>query len=145
MYADVISKPLYQILSDLTQEPRVEVALPLAVKDWVRLKLKETREQQEAFQKRYEMDFATFKQAWEQCQIADRHSYEVESDYWEWEAAISDENGCRRCSRACHDLHEFEQDVFAIALSSPICDIPAVRRLTPTSISIRITLPTVDS
>ena len=37
MYTDVISKPLYQILSDLTQESRLEVALPLAIKDWVRL------------------------------------------------------------------------------------------------------------
>ena len=95
MYASVISKPLYQILSDLTQEPRVEVALPLAVKDWVRLKLKETREQQEAFQKRYQMDFTAFKQAWEQGHIADKHSYEVESDYWAWEATVSDEERLR--------------------------------------------------
>jgi hypothetical protein len=91
MYADVISKPLYQILSDLTQEPRLEVALPLAVKDWIRLKLKETREQQEAFQQRYGMDFAAFKQAWEQGRIADKHSYAVERDYWEWESKVSDE------------------------------------------------------
>ena len=35
-------------------------------------------------------------------------------------------------------LLEFQQDVFAAALSSPICDIPAICSLTPTSISIRI-------
>jgi hypothetical protein len=35
-------------------------------------------------------------------------------------------------------LLEFEHGVFAAALSSPICDIPAVRRVTPTSISMRI-------
>jgi hypothetical protein len=35
-------------------------------------------------------------------------------------------------------LLEFERDAFAAALASPICDIPAVRRLTPTSISMRI-------
>jgi hypothetical protein len=47
MVTDVISKPLHQVLSDLTQEARLEVALPLAIKDWVRLKLKEARELRE--------------------------------------------------------------------------------------------------
>jgi hypothetical protein len=91
MYTDVISKPMYRILSDLTREPRLEVALPLAIKDLVRLKLKETREQKQAFEQRYKMDFATFKQAWNEGDIPDKHSYEVERDYWEWEAAVTDE------------------------------------------------------
>jgi hypothetical protein len=91
MYTDAISKPMYQILSDLTRESRLEVALPLAIKDLIRLKLKETREQKQAFEQRYKMDFPTFKQAWNEGHIADKHSYEVEHDYWEWEAAITDE------------------------------------------------------
>lgn len=95
MALDVISKPIYRILSDLTQEPRVEVALPLAIKDWVRLKLKETREQREAFEQRYGTDFLAFKQAWQGGRIADQHSYEVERDYWEWEATITDEERLR--------------------------------------------------
>ena len=45
MVTDVISKSIYEILCELTQESRVEVALPLAIKDWVRLKLKETQVQ----------------------------------------------------------------------------------------------------
>jgi hypothetical protein len=96
MVLDVISKPIYRILSDLTQESRVEVALPLAIKDWVRLKLKETREQREAFEQRYGMDFPTFKQAWQEGRIADQHSYEVERDYWEWEATVTDEERLRQ-------------------------------------------------
>jgi hypothetical protein len=40
MVMEIISKPVYRVLSDLTQESRVEVALPLAVKDWIRLRLK---------------------------------------------------------------------------------------------------------
>ena len=35
-------------------------------------------------------------------------------------------------------LAEFEQQIFEVALNSPLCGIPAVRRLTPTSISLRI-------
>ena len=96
MYSDVISKPICRILSDLTQESRLEVALPLAIKDWVRLKLKETREQRDAFEQRYGMDFPAFKQAWRQGCIANKHSYEVEHDYWEWEATVTDEERLQR-------------------------------------------------
>ena len=91
MYSDVISKPIYRILSDLTQESRVEVALPLAIKDWVRLKLKEARAQRTGFESRYGADFAAFQEAWQKDQIADKHSYDVERDYWEWEAIVTDE------------------------------------------------------
>ncbi len=96
MYTDVISKPIYHILSTLTQEPRLEVALPLAVKDWIRLKLKETGEQREAFEQRYEMDFPAFKQTWQAGRIANKHSHQVERDYREWEAAITDEERLRQ-------------------------------------------------
>lgn len=91
MSMDVISKPVYRILTGLTREPRLEVALPLAMKDWVRLKLRETTEQKIAFERCYSMDFQAFKQAWNENCIADQYSYEVERDYWEWEAAVSDE------------------------------------------------------
>ena len=91
MYSDVISKPVYRVISDLTQESRVEVALPLAIKDWVRLKLKEARGQQEFYEQRYGMEFSSFKKAWQEGLISERHSYEVERDYWEWEAATTDE------------------------------------------------------
>jgi len=91
MYTDVISKPVYQILSDLTQESRLEVALPLAIKDWIHLKLKEASERRETFERRYGMEFQAFKHAWEEGHIENRHSYEVERDYWEWEATVTDE------------------------------------------------------
>jgi hypothetical protein len=91
MMSQIISKPIYQVLSDLTQEPRVEVALPLAIKDWVRLKLNEATRQRLAYERRYGMDFFTFKHDWEQDAIANKHTYEVEQDYWEWEAAVTDE------------------------------------------------------
>ena len=59
MYEDVITKPVYQVLSELTQETKVEVALPLAIKDWVRLKLREARQERDGFERRYGMDFAS--------------------------------------------------------------------------------------
>jgi len=43
MYEDVITKPVYQVLSELTQETKLEVALPLAIKDWVKLAVQRSR------------------------------------------------------------------------------------------------------
>jgi len=90
MYTDIIPKPLYQVLSDLTQEPRFEIALSVAIKDLLRLKLKEAREQVALFEQRYQLNFSAFKVAWEDGYIANAHSYQVERDYWEWEAAVTD-------------------------------------------------------
>ncbi len=39
-------------------------------------------------------------------------------------------------------LAEFERQIFAVSMASPICNIPIVRRLTPTSISIRVEITT---
>jgi len=89
-YADVISKPIYQILTYMTHTSGMEIALPLAVKELVSLKLKETAEEIKSFEQRYGTDFKVFKSAWHQKKIPNQHSYEIEKDYWEWEAAVSD-------------------------------------------------------
>lgn len=90
-----ISKPIHKILADLTGETRFDVALHLATKDLVRLKLKEAEEQRKWFEERYQMGFEAFKQAWNEGQIPNKHSYEVERDYWEWEASVTDERRLR--------------------------------------------------
>jgi hypothetical protein len=95
MIETTISKPIHKILTDLTGEIRFDVALHLATKDLVRLKLKEVEEQRKRFEERYQMDFEAFKQAWNEDQIPNKHSYEVERDYWEWEAAVTDERQLR--------------------------------------------------
>jgi len=35
-------------------------------------------------------------------------------------------------------LIEFERQIFAVTAASPICGIPVIRRLTPTSINLRL-------
>jgi len=37
-------------------------------------------------------------------------------------------------------LAEFGQQVLAVAMASPICDVPVVRRLTATSITLRVSV-----
>jgi hypothetical protein len=96
----VITKPIHRLLTDLTREPRVEVALPLAMKDWVRLKLWEVRQQRQDYERRYGMDFDAFKQAWHEGRITNAHSYEVEREYWEWEAVVTDEERLRQISES---------------------------------------------
>jgi hypothetical protein len=67
----------------------------MTAKDLIYLKLKEAEEQRKRFEKRYQMDFEAFKQAWSEGRILNKHSYEVERDYWEWEAAVTDEKRLR--------------------------------------------------
>ena len=91
MFEVTVSKPIHKVLSDLTGEVRFDVALHLAIKDLLRLKLKEAERQRKGFEERYQMSFEAFKQAWHEGRIADKHAYETERDYWEWEAAVTDE------------------------------------------------------
>lgn len=63
----------------------------MITKDRVRFELKKARAQREMYAHRYGVDFYAFQQAWQKGQLAGKHSYEVERDYWEWEAAITDE------------------------------------------------------
>ncbi len=95
-YTDIISKPIYQILTHITHTSRMELALPLAIKELVSLKLKETSGQIELFEHQYGTDFDVFKKAWNEGRIPNRHSYEVERDYREWEAAVTDCEQLRR-------------------------------------------------
>ncbi|MDZ7402005.1 MAG: hypothetical protein ONB37_17740 [candidate division KSB1 bacterium] len=83
-----ISKPIHKILTHLTGEERIDVALPLATRDLIQLKLKNYSEQIARFEERYRMTFDQFKIAWDKDQIPNKRSYEVEKDYWEWEAAV---------------------------------------------------------
>lgn len=53
---------------------RVEVALPLAMKDLVRLRLKEAVAERALFEQRYAMTFAKFAQEWETGRIPNGHS-----------------------------------------------------------------------
>lgn len=86
----VIPKPVYNVLYRLTGEPRPDVSLSLALKDLVRLRISEARSKIAAFEEKYGMGFAAFTEALKVGEIPDAHSYTVERDEWEWEAATTD-------------------------------------------------------
>lgn len=86
----VVSKPAHKVLKELTGEERPDLALPLALKDLVRLRLEAAEARIATFAEKYGMGFAQFQEAWEHGELEAPYSYAVEKDYWEWEAAITD-------------------------------------------------------
>ena len=86
----VIPMPVYNILTRLTGESRPDISLSLAIKDLVRLRAEEARSKIAAFERKHGMDFAAFEQARKAGKIPEAHSYAVEQDDWEWEAAVTD-------------------------------------------------------
>jgi hypothetical protein len=88
----VLPKPAYNVLRRLTGESRPDVALGLALKDLARLRLEECRARIARFEEKHGMPFPEFAGQWRQDAIPDAHSYEVEQDYWAWEAAVSDQD-----------------------------------------------------
>ena len=86
----VIPKPAHNILSRLTRETRPDVALSLALKDLVRLRREAAVRVVTDFEEKYGMPFEQFAQKGQAGEIPGAHTYPVEQDYWNWEAAVSD-------------------------------------------------------
>ena len=86
----VIPKPAYKILRRLTGEARPDVALSMALKDLVRLRLDSAHIVVSNFEQKYGASFEQFAALWQAGKIAQAYSFAVEQDYWDWEAAMSD-------------------------------------------------------
>ena len=76
-------------LTELTDDPRPEVALGLVLKDALEFRLGKVQGGISKFRDKYEVAFSTFRKRWLAGEIPDRHSYPVEKDFWEWEGLVS--------------------------------------------------------
>ena len=85
----VLSPGVLKALLDFTGEPRVDIAVRLALRDAARFKLGELESDIERFEEKYRMTFPEFERAFQSEEIPDTFSYEVESDYLEWEGLMS--------------------------------------------------------
>ena len=83
-------KPVYEVFRQLTGESRMNVALPIALKDLVQFKIQDLENKFLAFEQKYGMTFSEFENACQQGRIANPFSYDVEKDNWEWEAALTE-------------------------------------------------------
>jgi hypothetical protein len=90
MKAEVLHKPANQILKLLTKKSSIDSALPLAMKDLLRLKIRERQAQVKDFEKKYGMTFTEYEQACMDGRIENPYSYEIEKDGWDWEALITE-------------------------------------------------------
>ncbi len=86
----IIPKGIHNILRRLTGQSRPDIALSLAIKELVRLSMKESKTQIASFESKYGMSFAEFEKACDDGRIKAPFSYEVEKDDFEWESAITD-------------------------------------------------------
>lgn len=84
-----IPTQIAKTLTELTDEPRPDVALRLVLKDALEYRLEQVQEGLEHYRQKYKISFSTFKKKWQADKIVKRHSYPVEKDYWEWEGLIS--------------------------------------------------------
>lgn len=86
---DSVSSDTAKLLKDVTGESNLDSAVRITVEDAMRHRLERLEEQIEGFEQRYDMGFEVFEQKWQEGEIDDKHSYDVEKDYWEWEGLIS--------------------------------------------------------
>lgn len=84
-----ISKGTLQALTELTGEPRLNVALPIALQDAVAHRLEKVNVAIRALEQKYGMSFDQFQAQGEEENVQSQFSYEVENDYLEWDGLVS--------------------------------------------------------
>ena len=87
--AVAIPKNALKVLSDLTGEPRADVALWMTLRDTIEHRLEKIVVQRGVFEKKYGMNFEAFKKLWDAGRVPNQYAYEVEKDYLEWEGLIT--------------------------------------------------------
>ena len=85
-----LSPRLGEALMKLAQTPDLEAALWKVLSEYAELKIKSLKEEIERFERKWKMSFDEFSKRCEEGTIeADVYSWEVESDFWEWEKAVT--------------------------------------------------------
>ena len=84
-----VPKVTLQALTELTGEPRFEVALTIALRDAVEHRLEKIEEAIRNYEEKYGLSFEQFQARGQNQEIPDQFSYRVESDYLEWEGLVS--------------------------------------------------------
>jgi hypothetical protein len=78
------------LLTKITDTPDLESALWRVLRDYTELKTQQLKQQIEAFESRWGMTFEEFSRRCEDKTLEqDPYGYEVESDYWDWEKAVT--------------------------------------------------------
>lgn len=87
--ATPVPKVALRALTELTGEPRFDVALLIALRDAVEHRLEKIDAAIQAYEQQYGMSFEQFQARGQAEEIPDQFSYDVESDYLEWDGLMS--------------------------------------------------------
>ena len=84
-----LSPSVVKLLLEITGSSDLNVAVKEISKDAIEHRLEKIESEIRKFEEKYGMTFEEFKRAWEKGEIENKHSYEVEKDFWEWEGLMS--------------------------------------------------------
>ncbi|MDD5434087.1 MAG: hypothetical protein PH343_01530 [Nitrospira sp.] len=80
---------MMKALSDITGEPRVDLAIHDIIMDAVEHRLEKIQGEIKTFEEKYLMPFKEFDIKFQSELIPDQFTYPVEKDYLEWEGLLS--------------------------------------------------------
>lgn len=86
---DSVSSDTAKLLKDVTGESRLDSAVRVTVRDALEHRLEKVNDRIEELEEKYGMSFDEFERKWETGEVEEKHSYDVESDYWEWEGLVT--------------------------------------------------------
>lgn len=81
-----LSDKLVRVLEDFAPGANLEAKLENLTRESLEHQLHACNEALSCFEAKYGLTFADFARAWQEGEISDRHSHEVERDFMEWEA-----------------------------------------------------------
>lgn len=84
-----LPKTATMVLTELTGEPRPELALLLVLRDAVAYRLEKVTAALKAFEDKYGMSFEEYRERWEAEDKPEYYTYEAERDFLEWEALVT--------------------------------------------------------
>ncbi len=84
-----IPKVALKALTELTGEPRLDIALFITLRDAIEHRLEKINAAISEYERKYGMSFEQFLAQGENKSIPDQFSYRVESDYLEWDGLMS--------------------------------------------------------
>ena len=79
-------KETARLLTELTGEPRPDVAVLIVLKDAIAHRLEQIASEEHHFETQYHLPFSDYKRRWETEERPADYSLEAESDYLKWEA-----------------------------------------------------------
>ena len=85
----IISANISKTLMEITGEPRADIAILEIIEDAVEHRIEKISAEIKGLEEKYSMTFGEFKKRFEAGEIPEAFSYEVETDYLEWEGLVS--------------------------------------------------------